>query len=142
METASMARIGSSTLVFPPFRGFVKRLVLANLAVFFILLLLGAVNRPGADFVSLLLGLNPRAVVHGYVWQLVTYAFVHRGILEALFNLLSLWFIASYIEQVKGSRWLTEIYFLTVAGGALIATALSFAPIPRLSPLEYASGAQ
>ena len=81
-------------------------------------------------------------MVHGYVWQLVTYAFVHRGILEALFNLLSLWFIASYIEEVKGSRWLMEIYFLAVVGGALIATALSFTPIPRLSPLDYASGAQ
>jgi membrane associated rhomboid family serine protease len=137
-----MARIGSSTLVFPPFRGFTRRLVLANLAVFFVLLVLGAVNRSLSNSIFALLALTPEAVVHGYVWQLVTYAFVHRGILEALFNLLSLWFIASYIEQVKGSRWLTEIYFLAVAGGALISTALSFTPIPRLSPLDYASGAQ
>src|SRR5271170_2790481 len=142
METASMARIGSSTLVFPPFRGFTKRLVLANLAVFFVLLLLGAVNRSGADFVSLLLGLNPRAVLHGYVWQLVTYSFVHQGILEVLFNLLSLWFIGSYLEEAKGSRWVTEIYFLAVAGGALIATALSFAHLPRFAPLDMAHGAQ
>jgi len=137
-----MARIGSSTLVFPPFRGFIKRLVLANLAVFFVLLVLGAVNRPGADLIFLLLSLTPRAVVHGYVWQLVTYSFVHRGILEVLFNLLSLWFIGSYLEEVKGSRWVTEIYFLAVAGGALIATLLSFAPIPHLSPADLASGAQ
>ena len=40
-----MARIGSSTLVFPPFRGFTRRLVLVNLVVFFVLLVLGAVNR-------------------------------------------------------------------------------------------------
>src|SRR5271170_1576637 len=142
METASMARIGSSTLVFPPFRGFTKRLVLANLAVFFILLLLGAVNRQGANFVFLLLSLTPRAVVHGYVWQLVTYSFAHRGILEVLFNLLSLWFIGSYLEETKGSRWVTEIYFLAVVGGALVATALSFAPIPHLSSSDLASGAQ
>ncbi len=137
-----MARIGSSTLAFPPFRGLTKRLVLANLVVFFFLLVLGAVNRSAGNFIYLLLALTPRAVVHGYVWQLVTYAFVHRGILEILFNALSLWFIASYIEEVKGSRWLMEIYFLAVIGGALIATALSFAPIPRLSSLDYASGAQ
>src|SRR5271170_7231392 len=137
-----MARIGSNMLVFPAFRGFTKRLVLANLAVFFVLLLLGAVNRSGADFVSLLLGLNPRAVVHGYVWQLVTYSFVHRGILEVLFNLLSLWFIGSYLEEAKGSRWVTEIYFLAVIGGALIGSLLSFAPIPHLSPGDLASGAQ
>lgn len=128
--------------MFPPFRGLTRRLVLINLVVFFVLLVLGAVNRSLSDLIFGLLVLTPRAVTHGYVWQLVTYAFVHRGILEALFNLLSLWFIASYIEQVKGSRWLTEIYFLAVVGGALIATALSFTPIPRLSPLDYASGAQ
>jgi membrane associated rhomboid family serine protease len=137
-----MPRIGSSTLAFPPFRGLTRRLVLANLAVFFVLLVLGAVNRSASDLIFGLLALTPRAVVHGYVWQLVTYAFVHRGILEALFNLLSLWFIASYIEEVKGSRWLMEIYFLAVVVGAAIATALSFAPIPRLSPMDYASGAQ
>jgi len=137
-----MARIGSSTLMFPPFRGLTRRLVLINLVVFFVLLVLGAVDRSLSDEIFGLLVLTPRAVAHGFVWQLVTYAFVHRGILEALFNLLSLWFIASYIEEVKGSRWLTEIYFLAVVGGALIATVLSFAPIPRLSPLDYASGAQ
>jgi membrane associated rhomboid family serine protease len=137
-----MARIGSSTLAFPPFRGFTRRLVLINLVVFFFLLVLRAANRSLSEVIFGLLALTPRAVAHGFVWQLVTYAFVHRGILEALFNLLSIWFIASYIEQVKGSRWLIEIYFLAVVGGALIATALSFTPIPRLSPLEYASGAQ
>jgi membrane associated rhomboid family serine protease len=137
-----MARIGSSTLVFPPFRGFTKRLVLANLIVFFTLLVLGAVNGPAREFVFALLALSPRLVVHGYIWQLVTYSFLHRGILEVLFNLLSLWFIGSYLEEAKGSRWLMEIYFAAVGGGALIATALSFASIPRLSPLDYAAGAQ
>ena len=137
-----MARIGSNMLVFPAFRGFIKRLVIANLAVFFVLLLLGAANRPAADSVSLLLGLTPRAVIHGYVWQLVTYSFLNPGILEVLFNLLSIWFIGSYLEDAKGSRWVTEIYFLAVIGGAMIATALSFAPIPRLSPADFASGAQ
>jgi membrane associated rhomboid family serine protease len=137
-----MARIGSSSLVFPPFRGFTRRLVLINLAVFFMLLVLGAVNRSLSDLIFGLVALTPKAVVHGYVWQLVTYGFVHRGILEALFNLLSIWFIASYIEEVKGTRWLIEIYFLAVMGGALIATALSFTPIPRISPVDYASGAQ
>jgi membrane associated rhomboid family serine protease len=128
--------------MFPPFRGLTRRLVLINLVVFFVLLVLGAANRSLSDVIFGFFVLTPRAVTHGYIWQLVTYAFVHRGILEALFNLLSLWFIASYIEEVKGSRWLAEIYFLSVVGGALIATALSFTPIPRISPLDYASGAQ
>jgi membrane associated rhomboid family serine protease len=125
-----MARIGSSTLAFPPFRGFIKRLVLANLAVYFVILVLGAVNRPAGALVSLLLSLTPNAVAHGYIWQLITYSFLHFGVLEVLFNLLSLWFIGSYLEEVKGSRWVAEIYFLAVIGGGLIATALSFAHLP------------
>ncbi len=137
-----MARVGSNMLVFPRFSGFIKRLVLANLVVFFALLILGAVNSLAGMSISLLLSLMPSAVAHGYVWQLVTYSFVHRGILEVLFNLLSLWFIGSYLEDVKGSRWVTEIYFLAVIGGALIATALSFAHIPHLAPGDLASGAQ
>jgi membrane associated rhomboid family serine protease len=137
-----MARIGSNTLAFPPFRGFIKRLVLANLAVFFVLLVLEATSRSMASYLSLLFSLTPALVVRGYVWQLVTYSFVHHGILEVLFNLLSLWFIGSYLEEVKGSRWVMEIYFLAVVGGGLIGTLLSFAPIPHLSPTDLASGAQ
>jgi membrane associated rhomboid family serine protease len=137
-----MARIGSSMLVFPRFRGFTKRLVLANLIAFFGLLLLGAVNRSAADSLSLLFSLIPFEIVHGYIWQLVTYSFIHHGILEILFNALSLWFIGSYLEEVKGSRWVMEIYVLAVVGGALVATALSFAPIPHLAPNDIASGAQ
>jgi membrane associated rhomboid family serine protease len=137
-----MPRTGSSSLVFPPFRGVTRNLVMINLVVFFGMLVLGAISHSLGDRIYAFLVLTPQLVVHGYVWQLVTYAFVHRGILEALFNLLSLWFIASYIEQVKGSQWLLEIYFLAVAGGAAIATGLSFAPIPRLTPLDFASGAQ
>jgi len=137
-----MPRIGSSSLVFQPFRGFTRRLIVANLVVFFVLLVLGKINGAYAGIIEALLLLMPRAVVHGFVWQLVTYSFVHIDIWQALFNLLSLWFVASYIEEAKGSRWLIEIYFLAVVGGALIATALSFTPIPRLSPLDSASGAQ
>src|SRR5271163_3671467 len=137
-----MPRIGSTSLVFPPFRGFTRRLVFANLGVFFGLLLLRAVNGAAAAAVLRLLALTPADVAHGFIWQLVTYSFVHVGILEVLFNLLSLWFIGSYLEDVKGSRWVMEIYFLSVAGGALIATLLSFAPIPHLSPADLASGAQ
>jgi membrane associated rhomboid family serine protease len=137
-----MARIGSNMLVFPSFRGFTRRLVLANLAVFFVLLVLGAVNPDLRGTIVRLLVLTPADVAHGMIWQLVTYSFVHVGILQVLFNLLSLWFVGSYLEDVKGSRWVTEIYFLAATGGALIATGLSFLPIPHLTPVDFASGAQ
>jgi membrane associated rhomboid family serine protease len=137
-----MPRIGSSMMVFPRFGGFIKRLILANLAVYFGLLVLGAINGSAAGSISLLLSLIPAAVVRGFVWQLLTYSFVHHGILEILFNMLSLWFIGTYIEDVKGSRWVTEIYFLAVLGGALIGTALAFLHVPHMAPGDLTTGAQ
>ena len=63
-----MARIGSSTLMFPPFRGLTRRLVLINLVVFFVLLVLGAVNRSLSDLIFGLLVLTPRGL-----WPTVMY---------------------------------------------------------------------
>jgi membrane associated rhomboid family serine protease len=137
-----MPRIGSNMMVFPRFAGFIKRLILANLAVYFGLLLLGAVNGPERSLIATLLSLTPGLVVRGFLWQLVTYSFVHLGILEILFNMLSLWFIGTYIEDVKGSRWVAEVYFVAVVGGALIGTAMSFLHVPHLSPGDLAGTAQ
>lgn len=128
-------------LVFPRFAGVVKRLILANLIVFFALLLLKAVNGLAAGSVLALLVLIPGAVAHGYIWQIVTYSFINQGIFAILFNMLSLWFIGSYLEEVKGGRWIAESYFLSVIGGAVVGTALSFLHLPRLSPFDVTAGA-
>ncbi len=134
------SRFGSTMLSFPPFGGVTKKLVLANLAVY-ALWLFSQFSMP-LRLVFGYLALTPALVVHGEIWQLVTYGFVHTGILEVLFNMLSLWFIASYLEAEKGPKWLTEIYFLSIIGGGLIATALSFTGIFHLSPLQSVTSAQ
>ena len=127
-------------LAFPTFSGVTKKLVLANLAVY-ALVLFSQFSVP-LRFAIRSLVLTPELVVRGEVWQLVTYAFVHTGIMEILFNMLSLWFIGSYLETEKGAKWLTEIYFLSVVGGGLIATAISFTGIFHLSPLQSVTSAQ
>ena len=63
------------------------------------------------------------------------------GVLHVAFNMLTLWFIGSFLETSKGSRWLLEIYFLCAIGGGLIGSALSFTHIFRSSPLSTTSGA-
>ncbi|MBW4026374.1 MAG: rhomboid family intramembrane serine protease [Acidobacteria bacterium] len=112
---------------FPDFRGFTRRLILWNVGIFFALLLLGVAARPFANSLTVLLALIPSAVLHGYVWQLLTYSFLHQGILNTAFEMLSLWFLGSFLEANHGSRWLAEIYFVSVAGAGLAAIALSFA---------------
>ncbi len=126
-------------LSFPTFGGVTKKLVLANLAIY-ALTLIAQWSRP-LGYLLGALALTPALVVHGEVWQLVTYAFLQAGILQILFNMLSLWFIGAYLETVKGAKWLTEIYFLSVIGGGLIATGLSFTGILHLSPIQSVFGA-
>jgi membrane associated rhomboid family serine protease len=128
-------------MTFPPFTGVVRKLVLANVVAFFGLLLLHWVS-PGLE--SFLLGhllLEPLAVVRGEIWQLLTYSFLNTGILDILFGMLTLWFTGSLLESAFGSQWLAEIYFTSVVGGAILATAISFTHVFGLRPDIGATGA-
>jgi membrane associated rhomboid family serine protease len=121
-------------LAFPDFRGFTRQLILWNLGAYFALLLLGVASGSTAFAVVSWTALNPPAVLHGCLWQLITYSFVHQGILNTAFELLSLWFLGSFLESTHGSRWLAEIYFVSVLGAGLAALAL-YAVMPTSAVL-------
>lgn len=116
-------------LAFPDFSGFTRKLILWNLGAFFALLLLGVASSGRALSLIGLIALFPSAVLHGYIWQLITYSFVQQGILNTAFALLSLWFLCSFLEGIHGSRWVAEIYFVSVLGAGLAALAL-YAAMP------------
>jgi membrane associated rhomboid family serine protease len=64
-------------------------------------------------------------------WQLVTYAFLHGGLMHLLFNMLALFMFGSEIERVWGERRYLVYYFGCVAGAAaaqLIVTNLQAGP--------------
>ena len=114
-------------LTFPDFRGFTKTLVVWNLGAYFLLLLLGAVAPSlGAQIIGIA-ALSPGLVLHGWIWQLVTYSFVHAGILGTALELLSLWFLGSFLEANHGPRWVAELYFVSVIGAGLTAVLLTLA---------------
>lgn len=50
-------------------------------------------------------------VLHGYLWQIVTYAFFHADVLHILLNLLMLVFIGGELEASWGTRRFTVYYF-------------------------------
>ena len=108
---ARFPRTGFSALSFPSFSGVTSQLVLANVAVFFVLLLMEYAAPRMALVVVTYFSLTPALLLHGWVWQLVTYSFLNAGVLHVAFNMLTLWFIGSFLETSKGSRWLLEIYF-------------------------------
>jgi membrane associated rhomboid family serine protease len=131
-------RLSSGVLGFPDFRGFTRTLILWNLAAFFILLILNAVSHGIAGDVTSLLILDPVMVLHHFwIWQVLTYFIFHSGILSTAFELLSLWFLGSLLESNHGSRWLAELFFVSVFGAGLAALAL-YLVLPQYGAPLYA----
>jgi len=129
-------------LSFPPFTGAVKWLVAINLAVYLLRLLLEATGlAPLAAAITGVLQLVPVDVLHGKIWQLATYAFVHAGFLHFLFNMLALWMFGAQVEQTWGTRRFLHLYAYGVLGAALFTVALSYAGALNLSPVIPTVGA-
>jgi membrane associated rhomboid family serine protease len=135
-----MPRFGSSPFAFPDFRGAARRLILVNLATYFALLLAGLAFREQAAELVSELGLVPGFFLHGSFWQPLTYSFVHPGLLGTLFELLSLWFLAGFLEmQQHSASWVMGLYATSVLGTAAAALAIyaasgtfgyNLAPVP------------
>jgi membrane associated rhomboid family serine protease len=53
------------------------------------------------------------------IWQLVTYAFLHGGLLHLLFNMLALFMFGGEIERVWGGRRYLVYYFFCVIGAGM-----------------------
>lgn len=68
-------------------------------------------------------------------WQLLTYAFLHGGVVHLFFNMLGLWMFGAELEMLWGrKRYLTFLAIGAIFGGVLflIATALPEAGMTRL----------
>ncbi|MGC2637457.1 MAG: rhomboid family intramembrane serine protease [Acidobacteriaceae bacterium] len=132
-----MPRLSGGMLGFPDFRGFTRRLVVWNLVAYFVLLILGQFAGRLAAQLIVTLGLIPAAVLHqGWIWQLGTYWIIHQGIIGTAFELLTIWFLASFLESNHGARWLAEIFFVSVLGAGLSAVAIA-AALPGSGGLLY-----
>ncbi|MBI5241789.1 MAG: rhomboid family intramembrane serine protease [Elusimicrobia bacterium] len=96
----------------------VKNLVLANVAVFVLSSIVGG------EFVRLF-GLVPRQVLQErWVWQPVTYMFVHGGFLHLFFNVFMLWMFGMAIEAQWGTREFLKYYFICGLSVALVKVAV------------------
>jgi membrane associated rhomboid family serine protease len=97
-----------------------KALIGANVAVFF------------AQFfpiVSELFGLRPIFVVRSlWLWQPVTYMFLHGGLFHILFNMLALWMFGAELERLWGSQYFLKFYFVTGVGAGLLTVLFSLLP--------------
>jgi membrane associated rhomboid family serine protease len=136
-----MPRSSPTTLSLPPFSGATRKLILLNVGAFFGLgILLWLSSSLGHVLLNHLV-LEPLAVLRGEIWQLATYSLIDTNILSIVFSMLTLWFTGSLLESSYGSRWLMELYWTSVIGGAILATAISFTHIFGLRPDVIAASA-
>ncbi|PYX31738.1 MAG: DUF1751 domain-containing protein [Acidobacteria bacterium] len=111
----------------PPFAGWVKRIILACAGIFLLQLILGRLVPDLGQYIIPYFGLVPSLVmIRGFVWQIVTYAFLHGSFGHVFFNMLTLWFIGARLEQDWGSRRFIECYTFCVVGAALVMIAIAY----------------
>jgi membrane associated rhomboid family serine protease len=70
------------------------------------------------DFITKYFTLSPQGLGHGYIWQLLTFQFLHAGLAHLVFNGFALWSFGRYVEQRLGVPRFLILYFGSgVAGG-------------------------
>ena len=126
------------SLSFPPFTKAVKWLLIINGVIFLVTALAGSTMI--GRYITALFALIPIMVTHGYVYQVVTYAFLHSGLGHILFNMLALWMFGAQFEMDWGTNRFLEFYFFCVIGAALTTIAVAYAGLLHLSPLTPTVG--
>jgi membrane associated rhomboid family serine protease len=123
------------SLMFPPFRGVTRRIILTCVVVYFATAALGLVSAQFQGLVINFFRLHAGEALHPQIWQLVTYPFVQDALVSVLLSLISLWFFATALEEDCGPRWLVEFFLVASVGGGILATILSLAAGDRVEGL-------
>lgn len=98
-----------------------KWLIIINVCVFLAQLVIDHRPQVGPSPLTDALALSKDAVLHGQVWRLVTYAFLHStgSLWHILFNMLFLWWFGSRVEEIYGPREFLAFYLTAAVLGAL-----------------------
>ncbi|MCX7880431.1 MAG: rhomboid family intramembrane serine protease [Ignavibacteria bacterium] len=114
--------------LFPPV---IKALLIINVAIFlFEFLFLNIYHIEGVPlsrYFAKYFYLNPIQGDNFFIWQLITYQFIHGGIFHLFFNLFALWMFGIELESIWGSRKFLTFYLLSGIGAGLFQ--LFIAPI-------------
>jgi membrane associated rhomboid family serine protease len=80
----------------------------------------------GSPMFTVKFGLTPAMVIENfYLWQLVTYIFLHGGFFHLLFNMFGLYMFGSELETIWGTRQFTKYFFICGIGAAITSILVS-----------------
>jgi len=99
---------------FPPG---VKWLLIFNIAIFVVNFFAAALA--GHELFGSFALVPRQVLVNGYIWQLVTYLFLHGGLAHILFNMFTLWMFGVELERDWGTARFLRYYFLCGVGAGL-----------------------
>ncbi len=125
-----------SSGIFPPA---IKWLMIINVAAFLgprVFYVIG-------DMLHSVFGLVPAYVVGNlFIWQPVTYMFLHGGTWHIFMNMFILWMFGSELERSWGTREFLKFYFISGVGAGLVNLLFGvFNPATSHIPVIGASGA-
>ncbi|HXW07226.1 MAG TPA: rhomboid family intramembrane serine protease [Vicinamibacterales bacterium] len=108
----------------------VKWIILANVGMFLLTFVFPAI--------AVYLGLSPAAVLQQlWIWQVVTYMFLHVDMFHILFNMLGIWMFGVELERMWGTRNFLRYYAVTGGGAALTTVVASLLPFAVTAPIYY-----
>jgi len=112
-------RYGSGNIRPRLFKGAIRNIIIINVAVFIVM------NLPPVEtvenFFLLTFGIVPKFVwSRGFIWQPLTYLFIHGGFWHILMNMFVLWMFGTEIENYWGKKEFYKYYFITGIGSGLI----------------------
>jgi membrane associated rhomboid family serine protease len=132
------------TLSFPPFTKAVTWLIGINTGVYLLCLVLNFAKFPADYYALRYLALTPLMVVyHGWIWQVITYGFLHFEFWHWFGNMIGLWMFGSAIEDAWGTRRFLELFTIGVVGAAITTIGVSFTHVlssPNTATLGASGG--
>jgi membrane associated rhomboid family serine protease len=93
-------------------------LIVANIAAFLVQSVL--LSKP---VVNDYLALSVTGLKHGYLWQLISFQFLHGGIWHLIFNCLAIFWFGRSVEEAVGRKSFTTLYFASGIIGGLFQSA-------------------
>ena len=99
----------------------VKWIIIANIALFVVRLIYPRI----IDY----LGLVPQDVIERqFIWQPITYMFLHADMFHILFNMLGIWMFGVELERLRGTQFFVKYYAITGIGAAVTTIVFSLLP--------------
>ena len=111
-------------------------LVIVNVAVFAAQLVLDLVSPTLAHNARVILALSPDGLQRGWIWQILTFQFLHAGLFHLLINCAMLWIFGRTVVAQAGTKNFLRIYFFSGILGGLLQVMLSW-----LFPFYFGMGA-